>query len=75
MRIIQLYPPRPRQATQAKTPQESKPGLGDLVERIVKPVAVALRMPCLDGQKKLRPESSCARRRDRLNKLGRKLGL
>jgi hypothetical protein len=44
-------------------------GLGDVVERIAKPIAKALNLPCLDkstGQ--LRPESGCAKRRDRMNK-------
>lgn len=43
-------------------------GLGDLVERVAKPIAKALRLPCLDENHNLRPESPCAKRRDRLNK-------
>jgi hypothetical protein len=50
-------------------------GLGDLVERAVKPIAVAMKLPCLDKEKRLRPDSPCARRRDRLNALGRKVGI
>lgn len=46
------------------------PGLGDLVERLVKPIAVALDLPCLDENQQLRPESPCAQRRDRLNRFG-----
>ena len=42
-------------------------GLGDIVERIAKPIAKALGLPCLDEQNKLRPESPCAKRRNRLN--------
>ena len=41
--------------------------LGDKVERAVKPVAVALRLPCLDEQKRLKPGCGCAKRRDALN--------
>ena len=44
-------------------------GLGDIVERLAKPVAVSLKLPCLDENKKLRPESPCAKRRDALNRL------
>ena len=44
-------------------------GLGDLVERLVKPIAIALKLPCLDEQNQLRPESPCAKRRDALNRL------
>jgi hypothetical protein len=42
-------------------------GLGDFVEKLVKPIAKALRLPCLDAEGKLRPESGCAKRRDALN--------
>lgn len=42
--------------------------LGDAVEKLAKPIAKALKLPCLDGDK-LRPESPCAKRRDRLNRL------
>jgi hypothetical protein len=44
-------------------------GLGDIVEALAKPVAKALNLPCLDEQKKLRPESPCAKRRNFLNKI------
>jgi hypothetical protein len=50
-------------------------GLGDRVERLAKPIAKALRLPCLDEKSQLKPESPCAKRRDKLNELGRKLGL
>ncbi len=56
-----------------------RPGLGDHVERLVKPVAIALRRTgltaCLDSENKLRPDSPCAKRKARLNQLGKKLGL
>ena len=53
-----------------------KRGLGDIVEAIVHPLAVALDLPCLDDSKQsLRPESPCAQRRDKLNQMGRKVGL
>ena len=55
---------------------KAKSGLGDLIERIVHPVAVALDLPCLDERKeKLRPESPCAKRRDAANRIGKKLGI
>lgn len=44
-------------------------GLGDVVERLAKPIAKALNMPCLDENKNLRPESPCAKRRDALNRM------
>lgn len=43
--------------------------LGDLVEKLVKPIAVALHLPCLDENRKLKPDSPCADRRDALNKV------
>ena len=52
----------------------AKPGLGDIVEKLVHPIAVALKLPCLE-KGKLKPQSPCAKRRDRLNKLGAKLGI
>lgn len=44
-------------------------GLGDVVERIAKPIARALNMPCLDENRQLRPESPCAKRRDAMNNM------
>jgi hypothetical protein len=53
-----------------------KLGLGDYVERVAHPIAVALKLPCLDKeQKQLRPESPCAKRRAKLNELGKKIGI
>jgi hypothetical protein len=43
-------------------------GLGDVVERIVKPVAVAFGMDCLDDRNRLKSGTPCARRRDALNR-------
>lgn len=43
-------------------------GLGDLVEKVAKPIAKALGMDCLDKEGNLRPESKCAEKRDRLNR-------
>lgn len=48
-------------------------GWGDRLERLVHPVAVALRLPCLDERQRLRPESPCGKRRDALNRLGEKI--
>ena len=53
-------------------PADYKPpmrGLGDVVERLAKPIAIALKMQCLDENKQLRPTSPCAKRRDAMNKL------
>jgi hypothetical protein len=48
---------------------ERKRGLGDVVEGLVKPIAKALGLRCLDAEGKLRPESGCAKRRDALNRV------
>jgi hypothetical protein len=54
----------------------AKRGLGDMVERVFHPVAVALRLPCNDQKTgTLKPESPCAKRRDKLNELGKKAGI
>ena len=42
---------------------------GDAVEKLAKPIAKALRLPCLKKDGSLKPESECAKRRDRLNRL------
>lgn len=41
--------------------------LGDKVERAVKPIAIALNLPCLDENKNIRPESGCGKRKKSLN--------
>lgn len=46
-----------------------KLGLGDWVERLAKPIARMLKLDCLDEKDQLKPESDCAKRRDRLNRL------
>ena len=46
-----------------------KLGLGDLIERIAKPFARALRLDCIDSDGKLKATSPCAKRRDKLNKI------
>lgn len=43
--------------------------LGDKLEKLFKPIARALKLPCLDANADLKPESPCAKRRDRLNEL------
>jgi hypothetical protein len=45
-----------------------KQGLGDIIEALVKPLARALGLSCLDQDGNLRPESGCAKRRDRINR-------
>lgn len=44
-----------------------KARLGTRIERAVKPVAMALRLPCLDRDGQLKPDSPCAKRRDALD--------
>ena len=41
--------------------------LGTRLERAVKPIAKALRLPCLDKGGALKPKSPCAKKRDWLN--------
>lgn len=42
-------------------------GIGSLVEKLAKPIAKALGLPCLDKGGNLNPASPCGRRRDALN--------
>jgi hypothetical protein len=57
-------------------PQQPAPmGFGDMVERLAHPIAVALKLPCLDEQQKLKAESPCGKRRAYLNRLGIKVGI
>ena len=49
---------------------KQRPGLGDVVERLAKPIAKVLGLSCLDAHGALKPGSECARRRDWLNRLG-----
>lgn len=46
-----------------------KEGLGDKLERLAKPIAKFLKLPCLDERGELKRESGCAKRRDGLNAL------
>jgi len=51
-------------------------GLGDVVEKLAHPVAVALRLGCVDkATGKLKPDSKCAKRRLALNRFGRQCGI
>jgi hypothetical protein len=43
-------------------------GLGDLVEKIVKPIARIIKSDCLDKKEDLVAGSPCAKRRDALNR-------
>ena len=49
--------------------------LGDYIEKMAKPIAVALKMPCLDENRRLRPESGCGKRKAWLDKMGEKIGI
>ena len=61
--------PESMPSIQKNLPTAPAKGLGDVVERLAKPVAKALNLPCLDKSTgRLRPESGCAKRRDRMNK-------
>ncbi len=48
-------------------------GAGDLIERVFKPIAVAAQkfklIDCLNKDRTLKPESRCAKKRDRINKM------
>jgi hypothetical protein len=47
-----------------------KPKIGDLVASVATPIARLLHLPCIDPKTKdLRPESGCAKRKQKLNKL------
>jgi hypothetical protein len=51
-------------------PQPAR-GLGDLVAAVATPIARAFHLSCIDpATNQLRPDSGCAQRRDRLNRLG-----
>lgn len=43
--------------------------LGDIVERLAKPIAIALSMKCIDENGQLKPDSGCAKRKAYLNEL------
>jgi hypothetical protein len=45
--------------------------LGDRVEKLVKPIARAVKSRCLDEHGNLKPESWCAKKRDALNRVGK----
>lgn len=46
-------------------------GLGDIVEKLAKPIAKLLKLDCLEPSGKLKPCSPCARRRDAMNRIGK----
>jgi hypothetical protein len=48
--------------------------LGQIIEKAVKPIAIALGLDCLDAKKQLKPESDCARRAAQANKAARVVG-
>jgi len=50
-----------------------KMGLGDIIEKVAKPFAKAMKLDCLDANNDLKPQSPCARRRDALNRIGRQI--
>lgn len=52
-----------------------KAGLGDMVEALVKPIARALKLDCLDEHEQLKPGTPCWKRRETLNEAGRKMGI
>ena len=57
-----------RQALRAAETTRRPGGVGDVIERLVKPVARALGLNCLDSSGQLKPDSPSARRRDALNR-------
>jgi hypothetical protein len=47
-----------------------------MIETLIHPIAKALNLDCLDATKeRLKPESPCAKRRDKANEVGRKIGI
>lgn len=45
-------------------------GLGDKIAKFATPIARALKLPCIDPKTgKLRPESGCAKRMGKLNRM------
>lgn len=51
-------------------PTPMKRGMGDLVAAVATPIARALQLPCIDpATRDLRPESACAKRKEKLNRL------
>jgi hypothetical protein len=44
--------------------------LGNAVEKIARPIAQVLNLPCHDETGQLKPESGCAKRRNTLNNFG-----
>jgi len=42
-------------------------GVGSIIEKLVKPIAKALKLSCLEKDGNLRPTSPCAKRRQILN--------
>lgn len=69
------YAIRPASGASPSALPPARMGLGDMMEKAFKPVAKWLKMPCLDEEEKLKPESPCAKRRDRANALGKKIGI
>jgi hypothetical protein len=48
---------------------DTKPLLGDMIERAAKPIAKALSLPCLDSEGKLKADSGCGKRKAWLNRV------
>jgi hypothetical protein len=47
-----------------------KRGLGDAIASVATPIARILKLKCIDPEtKQLRPDSDCARRKNKLNKI------
>ncbi len=45
-----------------------KPGLGDKIASVATPIAIAMKMPCIDPvTKQLIPSSGCGKMKERLN--------
>ncbi len=43
------------------------------MEKIAKPIAVMMALPCLSMDRTLKPESPCAHRRDKMNQVGKRI--
>lgn len=64
----------PKLITRAERLARKQKGLGDIVSSVATPIAAALKMPCVDpATKQLRPNSLCAKRKEKLNRATEKV--
>lgn len=61
--------PKPPTVDEPQQPEVSPLGLGDVIEIAAKPIARALRLKCLDDKGNLKPDSGCAKRKAKANRV------